>query len=104
LQHPPFNVAQEIGFDQGIGDACDRRRLNRKAKEERKALKRRDFGVGKAALPIGHPARVEAVHLADRPIGGEAVNGRHKLGDAHSHSAGKGANSRSVSAVTRRRH
>jgi hypothetical protein len=81
LQHPLSRVAPEIGFDQGISDAGKRCRLDRKAEEGRKALERRDVGVGKTTLLVGHPARVEAVHLADRPIGGEAGNGRHKLGD-----------------------
>ena len=85
-------VAPGVGFDQGIGNAGKQRcRLDRKAEEGRKALERRDVGVGKTALPVGHPARVEAVHLADRPIfGGEAVNGRYKAVDRRlSHNAGR---------------
>ena len=48
-----------------------------------------DFGVGKTTLPVGHPARVEAVHLADHSVDGEAVHGRHKFGDPRFPQCGK---------------
>jgi len=81
LEHTPSRVTPEIGFDQGIGDAGERCRLDREAKKGRKPCERRNTGIGKTACPVGHPARIEAVHLADHAFGGEAVDGRHKLGD-----------------------
>jgi hypothetical protein len=65
-EHPPSRVG-EIGLDQRIGDAGNGHRLDRKPKKGRQPLERCNVRVGKPALPVGHPASVKAVHLADHP-------------------------------------
>ena len=51
------------------------------AEERRQALQGRDVFVGKPSGAIGHPAGVEAVHLADHAVGREAVDDRDEIGD-----------------------
>ena len=80
-QHPPAGVPTEIGFDQGLGDAGEGCGFDREPKEGREPLQRPDLLVGEALRPIGHPRGIDAVHLADRAVFGEAVDDRHEVGD-----------------------
>ncbi len=80
-QHPPPRVAAEVGLDQGLGDPAERRRLDREPEVRNQTRDGVDVRVGKALRPVGHPARIERVHLADDAVGVEPVEDRDVFGE-----------------------
>ena len=78
-------IAPEIGLDQRLGDAGQRRRLDGKAEHRHQPAQRLDIGVGETARPRRRPARHEAVHLADGGLLVEPVDHGEIVGLASLH-------------------
>ena len=81
-EHAPSGVAAEIGLHQRSGHARERGRLDRERKRRDHARERGNMGVGEAAGVRGHPRGVDAIHLADRAFGREAVDHGDVVGHA----------------------
>ena len=81
-EHAPSGVTAEIGLHQCPGHARERGRLDCQRKRRDHARERCNMGIGEAVGVRGHPRGVDAIHLADRAFGREAVDHGDVVGHA----------------------
>jgi hypothetical protein len=80
LEHAPAGVASQIGLNQIFCDAPERSGFHRECQKRHQVLQAEKVRVAKPAGRIGHPGRIDAIHVADDAIVREPIDDRRIVG------------------------